>query len=170
VTLDWIAFFLLGLGLLSPLGPAGSWLERPADLGAGLVALAAAVWCARRRPAGMVAGLLVAAAVVIGALAPLRLVASAGAVGPHALGLWAYLLGLGFLAWRAMALLAASAVLSKPVDRLLALAVPLLFGAWLITLWQVLVSGFGVPRVLLPAPSASVGGVSGTTATMEADV
>jgi NitT/TauT family transport system permease protein len=166
---DWIAAFLLSLGLLSPLGPAGSWFERPADLGAGLVALAAAIWCARRRPAGMVAGLLVAAAVVIGALAPLRLVALAGAVGPRALGLWAWLIGLGFLAWRAMALLAASGGPSRPVDRLLALLVPLLFGAWLITLWQVLVSGFGVPRVLLPAPSAIVAIMAGSTATMAAD-
>jgi NitT/TauT family transport system permease protein len=96
-------------------------------------------------------------------------VASAGAVDLHAWGLWIYLLGLSFLAWRAMALLAASASLSKPVDRLLALLVPLLFGAWLITLWQVLVTGFGVPRVLLPAPSAIVVVMAGSTATMAAD-
>ena len=46
---------------------------------------------------------------------------------------------------------------------------PLLFGAWLITLWQVLVTGFGVPRVLLPAPSAIVAVMAGSTATMAAD-
>ena len=30
---------------------------------------------------------------------------------------------------------------------------PLLFGAWVLVFWQLLVDGFGVPRVLLPAPS-----------------
>ena len=165
----WLASACLGLGLLSPLGQAGGWLERPGDLSAGLAALAAAIWCAGWRPSGLVAGLIVAAAVAIGVLAPLRLVAAVGAVGPQALGLWAYLLGLAFLAWRAMAMLATSASLSKPVNRLLALLVPLLFGAWLITVWQVLVVGFGVPRVLLPAPSAIAEVMAGSSATMAAD-
>jgi NitT/TauT family transport system permease protein len=165
----WLAFACLGLGLLTPPGGAGSWLERPGDFGVGLAALAAAIWCARRRRKGLVAGLLVAGAVAIGALAPLRLVATVGAVGPQAVGFWAYLVGLAFLAWRAMALLATSASLSAPVNRLLALLVPLLFGAWLITIWQVLVVGLGVPRVLLPAPSAIAGVMAGASATMAAD-
>jgi NitT/TauT family transport system permease protein len=165
----WLASAFLGLGLLTPLGEAGSWLERAGDLGVGLVALAAAIWCARRRPNGVVAGLLVAGAVAIGALAPLRLVATVGTVGPQAVGFWAYLVGLALLAWRAMALLATSASLSKPVNRLLALLVPLLFGAWLITIWQVLVVGLGVPRVLLPAPSAIAEVMAGSSATMAAD-
>ena len=165
--LAWLAFACLAVGLLSPLGEAG--LERPGNLGAGLVALAAAIWCALRRPTGLVAGLIVAAAVAIGALAPLRLVAAVGAVGPQALGFWAYLVGLAALAWRAMALLASSKSLSEPVNRLLALLVPLLFGAWLITVWQVLVVGLGVPRVLLPAPSAIAGVMAGSSATLAAD-
>jgi NitT/TauT family transport system permease protein len=165
----WLAFAFLGLGLLTPLGEAGGWLERPGDLSVGLVALAAAIWCARRRPSGLVAGLLVAGAVATAALAPLRLVATVGAVGPQAVGFWAYLVGLALLAWRAMALLATSASLSKPVNRLLALLVPLLFGAWLITVWQVLVIGLGVPRVLLPAPSAIAEVMAGSFATMAAD-
>jgi len=165
----WLAFVLLGLGLLSPLGEAGSWFERPGGLGAGLVALAAAIWCARRRPVGPVPGLIVAAAVAIGALAPVRLVAAVGAVGLQAWGFWGYLVGLGLLAWRAMALLAGSTSRSEPVNRLLAILVPLLFGAWLITVWQVLVVGLGVPRVLLPAPSAIAEVMAGSSATMTAD-
>ena len=31
--------------------------------------------------------------------------------------------------------------------------VPIFFGAWLLYMWQVAVVGFGVPRILLPAPS-----------------
>jgi NitT/TauT family transport system permease protein len=158
----WLALACLGVGLL--------WfVERPGELSAGLVAFAAALWCALWRPASLVAGLIVAAAVAIGALAPLRLVATVGAVGPQAWGFWAYLVGLGFLAWRAMALLAASKSLSKPANRALALLVPLLFGAWLITVWQILVVGFGVPRVLLPAPSAIAEVMAGASATMAAD-
>jgi NitT/TauT family transport system permease protein len=68
-----------------------------------------------------------------------------------------------------MALLATSASLSTRINRLLALLVPLLFGAWLITVWQVLVVGFGVPRVLLPAPSAIAAVMAGSSATLAAD-
>ena len=169
---DWVAWFAfagLGLGLLAPPGEAGGWLEWPGELGAGLVALAAALWCASRRSVGLAAGLIAAAAVAIGALAPLRLVAAVGAVGPQALGFWAYLVGLALLAWRAMALLAGRTSLRQPVNRLLALLVPLLFGAWLIMVWQVLVIGLGVPRVLLPAPSAIAEVMAGSFATMAAD-
>jgi NitT/TauT family transport system permease protein len=34
------------------------------------------------------------------------------------------------------------------------IAIPLLFGVWLLFLWEVLVRGFAVPPVLLPPPSA----------------
>jgi NitT/TauT family transport system permease protein len=36
--------------------------------------------------------------------------------------------------------------------RRLGLAAPLLFGFWLLYVWEVLVVGFGVPQILLPAP------------------
>jgi len=39
--------------------------------------------------------------------------------------------------------------------RALNLAVPLLFGAVVFYLWEVLVRGFGVPPVLMPSPSAA---------------
>jgi len=41
------------------------------------------------------------------------------------------------------------------VRRVLNLAVPLLFGAVVFYLWEVLVRGFGVPPVLMPSPSAA---------------
>ncbi len=34
------------------------------------------------------------------------------------------------------------------------LASPLLFGAWVVAFWQVVVTGFDVPRVIVPAPDA----------------
>jgi NitT/TauT family transport system permease protein len=57
----------------------------------------------------------------------------------------------------AMALLAAWLVQrlgDAPGEGLAGLAAPLVFGASAVALWEVLVVGFGVPMVLLPAPSA----------------
>src|SRR5262249_8968442 len=44
--------------------------------------------------------------------------------------------------------------LTRPAQRLVDVAVPVLFGAFVFYLWEVAVRGFGVPPVLLPAPSA----------------
>jgi NitT/TauT family transport system permease protein len=66
--------------------------------------------------------------------------------GPVAGSFWLVVLGLLVLAWFAMDRLAAIPLTAR--------LVPILFGAWLLFLWEVIVVGFGVPRVLLPAPSA----------------
>ncbi len=66
--------------------------------------------------------------------------------GPVAGSFWLVVLGLLVLAWFAMDRLAAMPLTAR--------LVPILFGAWLLFLWEVIVVGFGVPRVLLPAPSA----------------
>jgi NitT/TauT family transport system permease protein len=61
--------------------------------------------------------------------------------------------------WLAAALvvtrLAAQQPKSNALRRITDLAVPLLFGAFVFYLWEVVVRGFGVPSVLLPAPSAT---------------
>jgi NitT/TauT family transport system permease protein len=168
-----LAALLLLLGLALPLGAAGWWFGNPGPLVAVLVALVAAIWCARQAPQGLAAGLVVSAALVIGALGPLALVTDAGALdssalGGAAIGLWTVVLGLGLLAWRAMALLAGVEG-ERLLAGLVAILVPLLFGAWLIYLWQMLTVGFGVPPVLLPPPSAIVGIMSGALGTMAAD-
>ena len=43
---------------------------------------------------------------------------------------------------------------SEAPSRWLSLLVPVLFGVWLLLLWEALVTGLGVPPVLLPPPSA----------------
>lgn len=56
--------------------------------------------------------------------------------------------------WFAMSRLTALGEVAEGVaKRLLNLAVPALFAAILIVLWQLIVTGFAVPSVLLPAPS-----------------
>ena len=58
------------------------------------------------------------------------------------------------LAWRLVTILSAVRTTSRVLSAVLKVLVPLLFGAWLLFLWEVIVRGAGVPPVLLPAPSA----------------
>src|SRR5262245_57716510 len=62
-------------------------------------------------------------------------------------GLLLYLIGLGWLAWKVMERLAQAASRG-----LLGFAAPALFGAWLLYVWEIVVVGFGIPQILLPAP------------------
>ncbi len=91
-----------------------------------------------------------------------------GPLGIDAIGVWVYLVGVGFLAWKAMSLLSEAAS-QREAPRALGLLVPALFGAWLLYLWQVLVTGFGVPSVLLPAPSLIAQVFAASTHTLWAD-
>ncbi|HEX2524764.1 MAG TPA: ABC transporter permease [Geminicoccus sp.] len=66
--------------------------------------------------------------------------------GPVGGGFWLVILSLLVVAWFAMDQLAADAIGAR--------LVPVLFGAWILFLWEVVVVGFQVPHVLLPPPSA----------------
>ena len=151
-----VAFAVLAVaGVVLPL-PEGSWIGTPALVLPAAIALAgAAALILRRRESWGMAGLAVAST-VIGAVAPLEAIRLLGTgVGIAAPGVWLFVAGLGFLSWHAMALLS---LLSGRADagaaRWLALTVPAAFGLWVLYLWQILVVGFGIPSVLLPAPSA----------------
>jgi NitT/TauT family transport system permease protein len=69
-----------------------------------------------------------------------------------------------------LAAFAASALLWRALERLSALGrgravdltVPVLFGIWLICLWQFLTVGFAIPSVLLPPPSQIAGVLAGS--------
>ena len=64
-------------------------------------------------------------------------------------GFWLFLFGLLLIAWSVLQ------SLSSITDRARhgALLVPLLFGLCLLYLWQISVVAFGIPQILLPAPS-----------------
>lgn len=136
------------------------------------IAFLSAAWClVSRRSGGGAAGVAVAG-LLAGAYVPLATIdrAAEGQTGlALGMGLWVFLFGLAFLAWRAMALLAELKRPSARSNQFYALLVPTLFGVWLLYLWQVLVEGFGVPRVLLPSPSAIGEVMGGSTGTMWAD-
>ena len=136
--------------------PQGGWIGTPALVLPTALALAGAVaLIARRRESWAMAGIAVAATVV-GAAAPLAAVRMLGeGVGIAAPGVWLFVIGLGFLSWHAMALLSELAGRSDAgAARWLVLTVPAAFGVWVLYLWQIFVVGFGIPSVLLPAPSA----------------
>ena len=143
------------VALLLPVGGQGvRWIDYPVAVTGLLVVAAVALWQARMTGSVLVTGMLTAAATVTGAWAGLVVVhadAVSGAAGP---GLWVFVLALAPMAWRAMELLSAYRGSRRAVAQLLGLLVPALFGAWLLFLWEVIVVGFGVPKVLLPAPSA----------------
>ena len=135
------ALILLVAGLLLPLGAAGWWFGHPLPAALAALAIAAAAKAGERGPVVLGATLLGSAAVVV-------LLNEAPAPGIPAIGLWLYVAGLALLAWRAMEALAVAP------GRAGTLIVPLLFGLGILFAWEVLVAGLGIPRVLLPAPSA----------------
>ncbi|SCZ42632.1 ABC transporter permease [Afifella marina] len=75
--------------------------------------------------------------------------------GRAGLGYWAVLTATAFLTVQVMRDLARlTEGRPTPLRRAFSLAVPVVFGLWLLILWECLVRGFGVPPVLLPPPSA----------------
>ena len=121
-----------------------------------LLALAAAVLMAGAAWRG--GGLAVAlgfAGALCGAVVALTLLHDPTIAGSAAAGFWAMVLAV----WLATALgvmqLAGARPRRQAARRLLDLAIPLLFGAVVFFLWEVLVRGFGVSPVIMPPPSAA---------------
>jgi NitT/TauT family transport system permease protein len=70
-------------------------------------------------------------------------------VGSPGVGYLICLVAVSVAAWQAM-----TAIGQRHSDYgLQALLVPALFGAWLLVTWQLAVAGFGIPQILLPAPT-----------------
>ena len=142
-----VALALMAGSLTMPVGD-GSWLGEGPGLVCALLALAGTVVAVMRSRADTIELIFAPMALLIGAAAPLIILAQHAEPGTAAPGLWLFLAGLVALLWAVLDRLARSAT-SGP----LALLAPSLFGAALLYLWQVLVVGFGVPPILLPAPS-----------------
>ena len=160
-------FFPLTQGL--PDAAALSWFAVPAGAGAALVVLAGAILCAWRLPAGMEGGITLLALVGLGAATALTLLRGGGVAGSAGLGFWLFNLGLWALMWRAIDSIAEVRCLSTALRRLLDTMVPMIFGLWLLFLWEIATVGFGVPQVLLPAPSMIVLRIAGSLDILAAD-
>ena len=72
-------------------------------------------------------------------------------------GSWAFWLEVAaawLLAWLCVEQLASVKSMSRVLGTALAIVIPVIFGVWILVLWELLTRGFNVPQVLLPAPSA----------------
>jgi NitT/TauT family transport system permease protein len=93
------------------------------------------------------------AGVIIGCAVTLALLRDPTIAGSAATGFWLPVLATWIAAWLGVARLATVKPADKTASRIIDLAIPLLFGAFVFYLWEVAVRGFGVPGVLFPAPS-----------------
>lgn len=131
---------------------------------AGLVALIAAGMAAAGHDvlrAGLMLGLIVFVAMAGRSVLWVVYLGIAAILGLELLQVsgfgWAEWLGVmlvWLLSWAAVALLAEARVTGYFWQRLQGLAVPLIFGAVVLWLWEVAVAGLGVSPVILPAPSS----------------
>ena len=72
-------------------------------------------------------------------------------VGPS---FWLAAIAAWALAWLGVERLAAVSVRNQWLQGLLRVTIPVLFGVWLLVIWELATRGFEVPQVLLPSPSA----------------
>jgi NitT/TauT family transport system permease protein len=160
MTSRWLrmAFWLAALGALAsfflPLStdPAVVLAARSGPLTAVLIEVLMFAIAARWAAATAALGLI---GTVSGCVATLLLVRDVDIAGSAGLGFWLLMLA----TWLGAALtLSNLAGFRMPVGlarRIQEFAVPLLFGAFVIYLWEVTVRGFGISPVLLPTPSAT---------------
>lgn len=89
--------------------------------------------------------------------------------GDATFGFWALVCALWFSFWLFVDRLAAWRLSDPSAAKVVNLLIPLLFGATLLLLWELIVTGAGVPKVLLPAPSEIWVRLVGSVPTLWAD-
>ena len=177
----WCAAALVAcvLALAYPLASASEetaalgWFDRVGAL-LGLLALIAGAGLGLARQAGVVRGLgsaaygfVLLAAVAVAMLTALGVVHDVGARASQ--GFWLFVLASWLIAWRSVDGIAAFSVRDLRIQRAVDTVVPAVFGLTLLFLWEVLTVGFGVPQVLLPAPSMIGERIANSTGTLWAD-
>lgn len=96
----------------------------------------------------------------------IRVVDSSSSIGT---GFWMHVIAAWLLAWAAVEQLAAIKTLSRVYQLTLGIVIPVVFGAWLLVLWELLTRGFDVPQVLLPSPSLIADRFAQSTSILWAD-
>ena len=148
--------FVLPLGFTTT-GAALRWPSLAAPLVFACCGLFTAMLAVVRPSSELGPALWLAFFSVLAALAPMILlatdvVAALDATSWHS-GFWSYVIALAMLAITGVRRLAALDAGSGAPAWVSRYGTPLLFGAWVIVFWQLLVRAFEVPQVLLPAPS-----------------
>jgi NitT/TauT family transport system permease protein len=104
-------------------------------------------WARRTPRAAQAESLWLAPTLLAGAALPFVLLADGVDLGA---GVWVFLVGLVALFWHELDLLSRGDGFARN------LLVPGLFGIGIVYLWQIVVQGFDIPKVLLPPPSGIV--------------
>ncbi len=147
------AALLVLAALTLPLGndAAADLASRPGALAMTLAAAALFAVAPWYRVLSIPLGL---AGVVLGCATTLGLLADLDIAGAAAPGFWVLTLGTWLAAILVVTRLSLLETRHAALRRANDVAIPLLFGAFVFYLWEVAVRGFGVPSVLMPAPSA----------------
>jgi NitT/TauT family transport system permease protein len=148
-----IAAALLLLAVALPLSnDAGPLAASPAQLALTIAAATLFAVCGwLTTPVTIAFGLV---GVVLGCGQTLALLERETIAGQAGAGYWALVVGTWIAAALCVTRLSALKPASPTAQRGLNLLVPLVFGAFVLYLWEVTVRGFGIPGVLIPAPSA----------------
>ncbi|MDP6967532.1 MAG: ABC transporter permease [Gammaproteobacteria bacterium] len=96
-------------------------------------------------------------------------VQQADLAGQAAFGFWLLVIAIGCCMWVSMSGLAAIKLLHLQAQGLINLLIPVLLGIWVISLWELVVVGFAIPHVLLPAPSVVGEAIMSSIPTLAAD-
>jgi NitT/TauT family transport system permease protein len=157
------------LALVLPLSTeaVAAWPARPTLLALAIAAVllfAAAAWIGGSR--AMAPGF---AGVLSGAVTTFALLRDAGIGGSAGAGFWAMVMAVWLGAALCVIELASQPARDGASRRALNLAIPLLFGAVVFYLWEVLVRGFGVSPVIMPAPSAAAARFAASLPTLAGD-
>jgi NitT/TauT family transport system permease protein len=144
------------------------WWDAPLAAAGLAVFLLIALRFAWHRPAAPGHNVVLLAAVAVGCASALSWV-HGGAGGLTSYGFWLFVFGLWAVAWRGLDGIAGVRSLDAGRQRWIDLSVPIAFGLWLVFLWEAGTVGFGVPQVLLPAPSVIAVRFAGSLAILAAD-
>jgi NitT/TauT family transport system permease protein len=112
------------------------------------------LWFTWKQAATPVDGLGLLAVVIVGVFVALKVLYSYGMAGQADVSFWLFVLSLWAMIWRGIDCIASFKSLNSTWQRSVDIMIPVLFGAWLMFLWEVLVAGFDIPHVLLPPPSS----------------
>lgn len=111
------------------------------------------------------------AAGAVGALSALGAILLLGLLDTltPAAGFWAATVAAWAMGWLFVECLSAIDTRSTLLGWILRIVIPVVFGVWLLVLWELCTRGLGVPQVLLPSPSAIGARFVTSTATLWAD-
>ena len=150
----WLTAVALLVALALPLAgdAAVSVTARPPLLAAIVIAAALFAFAPRWPTLSAIFGF---AASVLGCAVTLYLLTGDGIAGQASWGYWLLVLATWLGAALTLTRLAALHAAGRTWRTLQDLTIPVLFGAFLIYLWEAAVRGFGVPPVLMPAPTST---------------